>query len=227
MRLTYRARRVTLFAGHYGSGKTNLAINFALALKKEYERVSIADLDIVNPYYRTKDAAKMLAEAGIHLIASDYADTNVDVPAMPAEAYAVTDDKSRHAVIDVGGDDRGALALGRYTDKLKQENDYDMYLVVNRFRPLTRDAAGALKVMREIEQAADMKFTAVINNSNLGGETTAADIITGDAYAREIAAAAGLEVRFTGVLETLYEEVRGTIKNAVPIKLYVKQSWLK
>ena len=112
-------KRITVFAGHYGSGKTNIAVNYALKLKEKYERVDIADLDIVNPYFRTKDSEKQLEERGIHLISSEYANSNVDVPAMPAEAYAITDDLSVRAVIDVGGDDRGALALGRYVPSIK------------------------------------------------------------------------------------------------------------
>ena len=106
------SKRITIFAGHYGSGKTNIAVNFALGLREEHDKVSIADLDIVNPYFRTKDSEKILAEKGIRLISSEYANSNVDVPALPAEAYSIIDDLSVRAVIDVGGDDRGALALG-------------------------------------------------------------------------------------------------------------------
>jgi len=106
-------KRITLFAGHYGSGKTNVAINYALLLKKSFERVKIADLDIVNPYFRTKDSERVLEENAVELISSDYAGTNVDFPALPAKAYSIIDDVGVHAVIDVGGDDRGALVLGR------------------------------------------------------------------------------------------------------------------
>ena len=98
-----RTKRITLFAGHYGSGKTNIAVNYALFLAKQGLRVSLGDLDIVNPYYRAKDSEKELSAAGVKVISSAYANSNVDVPAMPQEAYALTEDKTTHAVLDVGG----------------------------------------------------------------------------------------------------------------------------
>ena len=148
-----RTKRITLFAGHYGSGKTNIAVNYALFLAKQGLRVSLGDLDIVNPYYRAKDSEKELSAAGVKVISSAYANSNVDVPAMPQEAYALTEDKTTHAVLDVGGDDRGALALGRYVPAIQEENEYEMLFVFNRSRPLTRDAQSALGILREIEEA--------------------------------------------------------------------------
>ena len=220
-------KRITLFAGHYGSGKTNIAVNYALYLKESSDRVSIADLDIVNPYFRTKDSEAFLESKGIHLISSEYANSNVDVPALPAEAYAIIDDESVQAVIDVGGDDRGALALGRYAPAILKQNDYEMLLVINKFRPLTPDCASTIGVMREIEAAAGMKFTGIVNNSNLGDETTAEDILGSLAYAEEIAAASGLPVKMTTVKHDLFDSVKDKVSDCFPIKLYVKQSWAK
>ena len=220
-------KRITLFAGHYGSGKTNIAVNYALHLKETYDRVSIADLDIVNPYFRTKDSEGFLESRGIHLISSEYANSNVDVPALPAEAYAIIDDESVHAVIDVGGDDRGALALGRYAPSILKQNDYEMLLVINKFRPLTPDCASTVAVMHEIEAAAGMKFTGIINNSNLGDETTADDVIGSAAYAQAISEASGLPIKMTTVKEDLYESVKDKVSDCFPIRLYVRQSWAK
>ena len=131
-------KRLTLFAGHYGSGKTNIALNYALWLRRQGLKVTVADLDIVNPYFRTKDGAEQLKAAGVRLISSDYANSNVDLPALPGEAYSLVDDKSACGVIDVGGDDRGALALGRYVPGIREENDYEMLFVLNKARPLTK-----------------------------------------------------------------------------------------
>ena len=220
-------KRITLFAGHYGSGKTNIAVNYALWLKEEYDKVVIADLDIVNPYFRSKDSEKQLEARGIHLISSEYANTNVDVPAMPSEAYSIIDDRTIRAVIDVGGDDRGALAMGRYAPAILGENNYEMLLVINKYRPLTRDCASTLAVMTEIETACGMKFTGIINNSNLGDETTAEDVISSAAYADEISEETGLPVRMTTVKEDLYDKLKEKVVNCTPIKLYVKQSWAK
>ena len=122
-------KRITLVCGHYGSGKTNIAVNMAFELKKQFGRVAIADLDIVNPYFRTKDSEKELKEAGIRLIVSEYANTNLDIPALPQEMYAIVDDKDLVSVVDVGGDDRGAYALGRLSPAIREENNYDMLLL--------------------------------------------------------------------------------------------------
>lgn len=221
------SKRITIFAGHYGSGKTNIAVNYALHLREKYDRVNIADLDIVNPYFRTKDSEKYLEEKGIHLISSEYANSNVDVPAMPAEAYAIIDDMSIHAVIDVGGDDRGALALGRYTPAIIEQNDYEMLLVINKYRPLTPDCTSTIEVMREIETACRMNFTGIVNNSNLGDETTEEDVLNSLAYADEISKASGLPIRMTTVKEDLFDILKEKVVNCTPIRLYVKQSWAK
>ena len=120
-------KRITLFAGHYGSGKTNIAVNYAMRLADEGKKVCIADLDIVNPYFRTKDSEQELTEKGITLISPRYANTNVDLPALPAESYRIVQDRSIFGVVDIGGDDRGAYALGRFADAIKAEGDYRSY----------------------------------------------------------------------------------------------------
>lgn len=221
------SKRITIFAGHYGSGKTNIAVNYALRLREEYDRVDIADLDIVNPYFRSKDSEKHLEERGIHLISSEYANSNVDVPAMPAEAYAIIDDLSLRAVIDVGGDDRGALALGRYTPAILEQGDYEMLFVINKYRPLTPDCASTLEVMKEIETACGMKFTGIVNNSNLGDETDEECVLASLPYAEEISKASGLPIRMTTVKEDLFDKLNEKVVNCFAIRLYVKQSWAK
>ena len=165
-------KRVTLFCGHYGSGKTNIAVNYALYLRRQGLEVTIADLDIVNPYFRSKDSTDELEAAGVRVIALPFANSSVDLPALPSSAYSVVQDRSRYAVLDIGGDDRGAYALGRFVPYIQEENDYDMFYVVNFYRPLTTCASDALEVMREIEGACGLAFTGIINNSNLGAETT-------------------------------------------------------
>ena len=220
------AKRVTVFAGHYGSGKTNIAVNYALMLKNSgKEHVAIADLDIVNPYFRTKDAEAMLEKNGIRLISSPYANSNVDTPAFPAEAYAAVDDKSLYSVIDVGGDDRGALALGRYVPYIKSENNYEMLFVINKNRFLTSDENGTLEVMREIEESAGLRFTGIVNNSNLGSETTADTVRKSLSYAEGVSRLSGLPIRFISVNENLAEEL-SDVKDLFPIKLYIHQSFM-
>ena len=209
-------KRITILSGHYGSGKTNIAVNLALDLKKVYNKVAIADIDIVNPYFRTKDSEDQLKNAGIRLICSEYANSNVDIPALPQEMYSVTDDKSMHAILDVGGDERGALALGRLVPKINEENDYDMFYVINKFRPLTRDIPSAKEVFDEIENACKLKFTGIINNSNLGRETTAEDVISSVEFAENLAKTLNLPLIFTSLTEELYDKVKDKIQNLYP-----------
>lgn len=215
-------KRLILLCGHYGSGKTNVAVNLAYALSERYPHTAIADLDIVNPYFRSKDSADEFARRGIRLICSEYANTNVDIPAMPPEMYALLDDTALHAVIDVGGDDRGAYALGRLADRIRQEDDYAMLMVINRSRPLTPDAASTIEVMREIEAAGHIPFTGLINNTNLGEETTAEDVLGSLAYADEVAALAGLPVVMTAVRQDLYPALKDQIPHPFPLQLQSK-----
>ena len=170
-------KRLTLFAGHYGSGKTNIAVNYALLLAKEQKKVCIADLDIVNPYFRTKDSAKVLEAAGVELISPKFANSHVDLPALPAESYRLVRDKSIYGIMDIGGDDRGAYALGRFVPDIVAEGDYRMVFVANCCRPLTRTPEDALEIMREIEAACGLRFTCIVNNSNLG-EMTDPQVLT-------------------------------------------------
>lgn len=205
--------------GHYGSGKTNIAVNLAYDLKKSYNNVAIADLDIVNPYFRTKDSEEIFRNDGIRLICSDYANSNVDIPAMPSDIYSLTDDKDLKAIIDVGGDDRGALAVGRLSNAIKNENNYEMLFVINTFRPLTRDTKGLLEVLGEIEVAAGLKFTGLINNSNLGPITTKEDVTNSVKKAQELSKITGLPLVLTTVKEELYKDLKGEIENLFPLKL--------
>jgi MinD-like ATPase involved in chromosome partitioning or flagellar assembly len=217
-----KLKRVTLFAGHYGSGKTNVAVNYALMLKKKGLDVAIADLDIVNPYFRTKDSQKELEENGITLISSLYAGSNVDLPALPAEIYSLVDIHDRYAIFDIGGDDRGATALGRYADAIKEENDYELLLVLNRFRPLSKTPELAMEIMHEIETTANMRFTGIVNDSNLGEETTAEDVLGSVEFAKKVSEMAGIPIRFTTVTRKIYDEVKDKIENLMVIHLQDK-----
>lgn len=217
-------KRLTLFAGHYGSGKTNIAVNYALELKSMGYEVAIADLDIVNPYFRTKDSAAELEAAGIELLSSDFAGSNVDFPALPGSFYSLTDTKTKYGVYDIGGDDRGALALGRYKDAILKENDYEFLFVINKFRPLSSTAELTIDIMYEIESACKMKFTGIVNNSNLGELTTAEDVLCSVEYAEEVSRLSGLPVVFTTVEESLADDLKGRIPSLKALKLQKKIS---
>ena len=212
-------KRVTILCGHYGTGKTNVAVNYALALAAAGEAVTVADLDIVNPYFRTLDSAHDLEAAGVRMICSRFANSNVDIPSLPPDLYAITDDKSRRVVIDVGGDDSGAMVLGRLAPAITAEDSFQMWLVVNRYRPLTPDIPSTVEVMGEIEAASGLRFTGIVNNSNLGAETTADTVLASAAYAEELSAATGLPLVATTVAEHLYSDLEGKINHLVALKL--------
>jgi MinD-like ATPase involved in chromosome partitioning or flagellar assembly len=220
-------KRVTVFMGHYGSGKTFVSVNYAKALAKMGRPVSIYDLDIVNPYFRTVDAKKTLADAGVELVVSKFAQTNVDIPAMNAKSYQMLDDKSRYAVADIGGDDRGALALGRFAERLKADGDYDGLFVVNKFRPETRDVEGALEIKREIESTGKLPFTGIVNNANLGIETTEKTILSGLEFTLELSKITGLPVKFTSVREDLItDSLKEKIQNILPVVPIKYGDWI-
>ena len=202
-------KRLTLFAGHYGSGKTNIAVNYALRLAKEGKSVCIADLDIVNPYFRTKDSERELNEAGIRLVSPRYANSNVDLPALPAESYRLVQDRSTYGIMDIGGDDRGAYALGRYADAIKAENDYRMAFVVNCYRPLTSTVEDTIGIMREIEAAAGLKFTCIVNNSNLGPETVKDTVYDSLDFVERLSRQTGLEIWMHTAEASVAEELTG------------------
>lgn len=215
-------KRLTLFAGHYGSGKTNIAVNYAISLSKEGKKVCIGDLDIVNPYFRTADSVRELTQAGVELISPQFANTNVDLPALPAEAYRLVQDKSIYGVMDIGGDDRGAYALGRYVPAMKAEGNYRMIFVANFSRPLTQTAQEAMEVMKEIEAACGLGFTDVVNNTNLGPLSDPQVVLDSQSKIRELCELSGLPLFFTAVRADLAPALEGTIPHVFPLQLQEK-----
>ena len=159
-------KRINIITGHYGSGKTEVALNMALELKKQHDNVIICDMDIVNPYFRTNDEAELLKNKGIRVIAPDYASTNIDIPVLPGDILSVFTDKDAYAVLDLGGDDDGAVALGKYHHYLKEE-DYDMFFVLNALRPDTMNIEDIKSLAQNIEIMSRAKITGLINNTNL------------------------------------------------------------
>jgi len=201
--------KTTIITGHYGSGKTNFAANLALHLAKQGS-VSIVDLDIVNLYFRSADFKELFADKGVNLVASKYANTGVDVPALGFDVGGAIQ-SSDYCIIDVGGDDEGARALGRYTSIFTGQA-YDMFYVVNMYRYLTREPDEALELLKDIEAVSRLKCTGIINNSNLGSETTPELIEKSVPYAREIAARAGVPLVLTTGID-------------FPVEVFVKKIW--
>ena len=215
-------KRLTMLCGHYGTGKTNVAVNLASDLKKQYRSVAVADLDIVNPYFRTKDSEADLTASGIEMLCSRYANTNLDIPALPENLYRITEDRETKMILDIGGDDSGAIVLGRLAPAILVENDYEMLTVINKYRPLTPDVESTVEVLREIEAASKIPFTGIVNNSNLGEETTPEDVLSSVPYAEDVASAMGIPVVMTTVKADLYAKLAGKIPNLFPLQLQKK-----
>lgn len=216
-------KKVTIITGHYGSGKTNISVNLALELAEKGEKVTVVDLDIVNPYFRTADFAELFSSKNINLISSIYANSNLDIPAISFDIERLTKEDG-YLIIDVGGDDSGSTALGRYKDifdKLSESGDIDMFYVINMYRVMTQTPRETTELMREIEYTARFKHTGIINNSNLGEETVKQTVLDSLDYADEVSRETKLPIAFTSS-PVEFECERANIKL---IKRYVKAIW--
>jgi hypothetical protein len=206
MNITGLSQKITVITGHYGAGKTNFAVNLALWAKKNGCRsVTIVDLDIVNPYFRTADFGRLFEDSGISLAASDFANSSLDIPALNIDVKGLAN-KSDRVIIDVGGDGEGAKVLGRFAPYL-EEIGYDMVCVINQYRYMTQSSGQAIEIMRGIENSCGLKCTAIFNNSNLGKETSPEVVAESLRFAEEAAALARLPI-----LE-------------FPVEVYVKPIW--
>lgn len=216
-------KKITIVTGHYGSGKTNLSVNLALEIAKTGKKITVVDLDIVNPYFRTADFETLFSENNIEFVKPMYANSNLDIPAISFDLERIARDDG-YLIIDVGGDDAGAIALGRYAEAFQPFIDQiEMVYVVNCFRYLTRTSEEAIELLTEIEIAARLKHTAIVNNSNLGGETTSDDINSSMKFAEKISQDSGLPLLFTAYYKGI-DGVNPTIKTK-PIEIFVKPIW--
>ena len=184
----------------------------------------VLDLDIVNPYFRTKDSQALFAREGIRLITSEYANTNVEAPSIAPDSYAAFDSNDSFVVIDVGGDDAGAVALGRFQDRFSPE-ELQMILVYNPYRPQTRTAEDTLPLIRAIEQCSQMTFHGIVNNANLGYETTAQTVLDSLPLAQELSETLQLPLFCTAAKEALADSLSGRVENIWPISIYGRNQW--
>ncbi|MCR5055605.1 MAG: hypothetical protein K6B54_01690 [Clostridia bacterium] len=197
-----------IFTGHFGSGKTEVAVNFAIDLKrrKPDANVALIDMDIINPFFRSADAADALEARGIRVETMLYANTNVDVPALTGKMGSVINDKETYVILDVGGDDLGAKACGYYANDIASR-DHTFFFVLNPYRPFTKELADTSKIFREIEDATLLKINALLDNSNLLEFTDAATIAKGSRKVDEFAAKANLPVACRAVMSKNPEAV--------------------
>lgn len=215
--------RITVICGHYGCGKTNLALNLALETSKRGERVSLADLDVVNPYFRSSEYRELLKQGGVRLIAPVFAGTTLDTPTLPPELYSLFEPDSGTVFLDAGGDDAGVTALGWLHEQLV-ESGYEMLYVINRYRALSQTPEEAAALLSEIEGASRLKATGIVNNSNLGLETTPEILLSALPFAQKTAELLGLPLLWSTAPDFALSG-QETMEGFRRIKRYVKFYW--
>lgn len=213
--------KLTVVTGHYGSGKTNFSVNLAMSIAAAGHKCTVIDLDIVNPYFRTADFEELFSKNGITLKTPLYANSNLDIPALNIPLDSILNGGD-YVIIDVGGDDEGAKALGRYQKIISDFSDKEMLYVINKYRYLTREASEALELMHEIENASGLKCTGIVNNSNLGFSTEQETVRSSLDFADAVCREAGLPLFCNVCCEAAYSD---DIPSAYRSEIYVRSPW--
>lgn len=219
-------RRIRVITGHYGSGKSEFAVNYAVSLAKQGKQVCLVDLDVVNPYFRSREKEEELRELGIEVIASSIGGAAIDVPAVSGSILKPLHQKELDAVIDLGGDPVGARVLSRFYKDL-QDEEIDVFFVVNAYRPETADLEGALSYLRQIEATARQTVTGLINNTHLLKSTKVEDVLLGQELTQALSRETQIPIRFVSCLETVAAELPDDIEGEVfPLQLYLREQWM-
>ena len=221
-------RRIRIITGHYGSGKTEFAVNYVKKLRESVDgRVAIADLDIVNVYFRSREKKEELEEKGIQVIASNLDTAVADVPAVSGAMTMPVINKEYQYVVDLGGNDVGTLVLGRIKPLLDHA-DADLFMVVNAYRPNTSTPEGIIEQMENLEYAAGLKVTGFINNTNLVRETTAECLLHGDEVLKEVTKRTGVPVKYVSyVKDVMTEEIpEGLSGELFPMEFNMRKTWM-
>ncbi len=220
-------KRIRIIIGHYGSGKTEFAVNYALALRNECEHVTLCDLDIVNPYFRSREKAEMLEENGIKVISGARGHhANLDIPMVSANILTPLQTEHEQVILDVGGDAVGARALARFKAYF-EEGQYDMFCVVNAYREQTQDLMGVMHHIRTIEDTIGVKVTGLINNTHLLRETSVEDVLKGQALVVEVSNKLNIPIKYVSSLEKVTRQLPEDIEGEkFPIQMIMREEWM-
>lgn len=210
---------IHIFTGHFGSGKTEVALNFAERSAGKKIKTAVVDMDTVNPYFRTAEHKKSLEEQGIEVICSDFAASNVDIPILVPEVTKAFYDKELMCIFDVGGDEDGAYALGVYKS-LFEKQDYKMHFVLNTRRPLTQNAEDILELMYKIEGVSRLKITDIVNNTNIGIETDYNVLMSGKNIIDDVCRKKDIGIYFHSGMKGISED-----KNFFGLDIHIKKPW--
>lgn len=220
-------KRLVIVIGHYGSGKTEFAVNYAVKMKEIYENVSIADLDIVNPYFRSREKREFFEEIGIKLFDSSIRNTAVDLPALPAELMGVIVNPNIKSILDVGGDPVGARVLARFAEQIKNV-EYDMFYVINGNRPDTSTVDEVINYLKIIEATSRLKITGLVNNTHMLKATTVEDVEFGHELTKKVSWETDIPIRYEAVIKETADKIKNheIIEKLFPINLYMREEWM-
>lgn len=220
-------KRIRIIIGHYGSGKTEFAVNYAMKLVAAGNKTALADMDIVNPYFRSREKAEMMEALGIRVISGSRGHhANLDLPMVSADVLSPLQDETYSLVMDVGGDAVGARVIAQFHAYFKEGN-YDMFCVVNRYREDTADLTGVMRQIRAIETTAGAKVTGLINNTHLVRETTVEDVLYGQELVEEVSRSSGIPVRYVSALETIAKDLPQNLQGEIfPMRMYMRELWM-
>jgi hypothetical protein len=218
--------RIIIICGHYGSGKTEFAINYSLALKASRDKVAIADMDVVNPYFRSREKAEILRKQGIKVIYSSIEGTALDIPAVSGEVGTLIVGNEWNLILDVGGDNVGARALARHSKEIRP-NDYDMFFVINAYRPETQNAIDAISYLQDIEETTGLKVTGLINNTHMMKNTTLEDVLFGQKISEEVSKKMNLPIKYISCIEEVVEQLPEKLKDiCITTSLIMREDWM-
>jgi hypothetical protein len=219
-------KRIRIMAGHFGSGKTEFSVNYAVKLRTLGTMVGLADLDIINPYFRSRERDLLFREKGIKLVGSAKGSDPVDMPALSPEINAFIEDSAWQAVIDVGGDPSGARVLGRYASALAKE-EYDFFLVLNANRPETRRVGQVEEMIEGIQGLARLKITGLVNSTHMLKETEVDDLVRGYKLALDVSDRTGIPLRYNAAVGPVAARLPADWEGEIfPLELYMRDGWM-